>query len=262
MAQDILIGILELMNPVAWITLAIVLVCVIRGVKLGLVRSVYGTFGFIIAISIAMSVSPYISDVLVDTPVYEAAYKQVQRKLFSENYTPSAVNPADRNDKKEEETADQSAGSAETMLINALPLPKFVKEALISNNNQAMYDTLGITEFRAYIAAYITKMILQAVMFILLLIAIGVILYLITSALDLIAHLPVLHTLNKFGGLLFGVINAVIILWVLCTILTIISGTALGKEIYRQISENAVLDFLYNQNGLLRIIADVQRLFR
>ncbi len=263
MVQEIITGILGIMNPVAWVTLVIVLVCVIRGVRMGLVRSVYGTFGFIIAIAVAMTISPHVSDVLMDTPIYSMAYKQVQKTLFNENYTPSTDGEgASGQEAAQAEVGEgQTSDSAETVLINALPLPEFVKEALISNNNQAMYDALGITEFRAYVAAYITKMILRVVMFVLLLLAIGIVLYLVTSALDLVSHLPVLHTLNKFGGLLFGAVNAIIILWILCTVLTLISGTDLGKEIYRQINENSVLSFLYNQNGLMRFIADVQRLF-
>ena len=262
MVQEILANVLDYMNPVAWVTLVIVLICVIRGIIDGLVISIYRTFGFILAITIAVSATPVISSALADTPVYEATYKQVQKALFSENFTPSA--PADEDGAAEaavDETAQPDI-SAENVLIGALPLPAFVKEALINNNNPAVYDALGITEFRAYVAAYITKMLLHALVFILLMIVISLLLHMITKALDLVARLPVLHTLNKLGGLIFGFVNAVIVLWLLCTFFTIISGTAFGKEIYRQINELELLKIIYDQNGLMRIIADVQRLLK
>lgn len=250
------------MNPVAWLTLVIVLICIIRGVKDGLVISVYRTFGFVLAIALAMSAAPAVSNALVETPVYEVAYKQVQKTLFSENFTPSAQTDAENTDAAVPEQSAQTDTSAENTLIGALPLPAFIKEALIQNNNPAMYEALGITEFRAYVAAYITKMLLHAMVFILLMIVISLLLHLIARALDLVAKLPVLHTLNKLGGLIFGFVNAVIVLWLLCTFFTIISGSQLGKEIYRQINELEILKIIYDQNGLMRIIADVQRLIK
>ncbi len=267
MVQDILGNVLGYMNPVAWVTLVIVLICVIRGLADGLVISVYRTFGFILAIGIAISLTPVVSNALADTPVYELTYKQVQKALFSENFTPStqaegnSAAEAGANDTGADNNA-QTDISAENVLIGALPLPAFIKEALINNNNPAMYDALGITEFRSYVAAYITKMLLHAIIFILLMIIISLLLHMIAKALDLVARLPVLHTLNKLGGLIFGFVNAVIALWLLCTFFTIISGTDLGKEIYRQINELEILKIIYDQNGLMRIIADVQRLLK
>ena len=250
------------MNPVAWLTLVIVLICIIRGVKDGLVISVYRTFGFILAITIAMTAAPAVSNALIETPVYEVTYRQVQKTLFSENFTPSAQAEAEKTDDAVPGQSVQADNSAENMLIGALPLPAFIKEALIQNNNPAMYEALGITEFRAYVAAYITKMLLHALVFIRLMIVISLLLHLIAKALDLVARLPVLHTLNKLGGLIFGFVNAVIVLWLLCTFFTIISGSQLGKEIYRQINELEILKIIYDQNGLMRIIADVQRMIK
>ena len=250
------------MNPVAWLTLVIVLICIIRGVKDGLVISVYRTFGFILAITIAMTAAPAVSNALIETPVYEVTYRQVQKTLFSENFTPSAQAEAEKTDDAVPGQSVQADNSAENMLIGALPLPAFIKEALIQNNNPAMYEALGITEFRAYVAAYITKMLLHALVFIILMIVVSLLLHLIAKALDLVARLPVLHTLNKLGGLIFGFVNAVIVLWLLCTFFTIISGSQLGKEIYRQINELEILKIIYDQNGLMRIIADVQRMIK
>ena len=250
------------MNPVAWLTLVIVLICIIRGVKDGLVISVYRTFGFILAITIAMTAAPAVSNALIETPVYEVTYRQVQKTLFSENFTPSAQAEAEKTDDAVPGQSVQADNSAENMLIGALPLPAFIKEALIQNNNPAMYEALGITEFRAYVAAYITKMLLHALVFIILMIVVSLLLHLIAKALDLVARLPVLHTLNKLGGLIFGFVNAVIVLWLLCTFFTIISGSQLGKEIYRQINELEILKIIYDQNGLMRIITDVQRMIK
>ncbi len=262
MVQEFLANVLDYMNPVAWLTLVIVLFCIIRGVKDGLVISVYRTFGFVLAIAIAISAAPAVSNALIETPVYEVAYKQVQKTLFSENFTPSAQTDADNTDDAVPGQSTAADNSAENMLIGALPLPAFIKEALIQNNNPAMYEALGITEFRAYVAAYITKMLLHALVFIVLMIVISLLLHLIAKALDLVARLPVLHTLNKLGGLIFGFVNAVIVLWLLCTFFTIISGSQLGKEIYRQINELEILKIIYDQNGLMRIIADVQRMIK
>ncbi len=250
------------MNPVAWLTLVIVLICIIRGVKDGLVISVYRTFGFILAITIAMTAAPDVSNALIETPVYEVTYRQVQKTLFSENFTPSAQAETEKTDDAVPGQSVPADNSAENMLIGALPLPAFIKEALIQNNNPAMYEALGITEFRAYVAAYITKMLLHALVFIILMIVISLLLHLIAKALDLVAKLPVLHTLNKLGGLIFGFVNAVIVLWLLCTFFTIISGSQLGKEIYRQINELEILKIIYDQNGLMRIITDVQRMIK
>ena len=105
----------------------------------------------------------------------------------------------------------------------------------------------------------IVKVVLGSGAFLLVFIAGLIILKLLCALLDSIAGLPVLHTLNKAGGLVFGFINGMLILWIFCSIAALFAGTKAGAAINKQISESVVLNIIYNKNLLLSLAAGLRR---
>ena len=83
-----------------------------------------------------------------------------------------------------------------------LPLPDVVQNVLASNDD-AQNNMLGVSEFRhKYIADSVTGIILNAISFVLVFVGVSIIMRIIIRCLNLLSRLPVIHTMNKMGGML------------------------------------------------------------
>lgn len=231
---------LSSLSMVSWIAIIVLAVSAINGLRLGMVRTVFSTFTFIIALIIAAAFSPKLNTTLQESALYKVINERIEETM--------AGNPS-----LTEENPDQNS------VIEGLPLPEFIRDALAENNDENVYSVLGVDTFRHYISAYISRLILRVLSFLLVFIAAIIILRLLCSVLDAVAGLPVLHTLNKAGGLLFGFINGMILLWIFCSIAALFAGTPAGAELNKQIGESAVLNMIYQKNLLLSLAAGLKK---
>ncbi len=83
----------------------------------------------------------------------------------------------------------------------------FVRQALAITGLTAPSDMALISQLAAQIATLLLRPILFAIIFFLILI----LWFFISHALDLVAKLPVLRTLNTWGGLLFGAVEGLVL---------------------------------------------------
>ena len=86
-------------------------------------------------------------------------------------------------------------------------------------------------------------------------------LILIARALDLISKLPVLNSLNKTGGAIAGLAQGLFVVWVLCILLGIFSGTEFAAKTLEQIQANVFLSYLYDNNLLLKGVIELVKIF-
>lgn len=228
---------------IVWIAAVVILLFgMFNGLRKGFVRAVFSTFIIFASLAIAAFASPYGAKLLKTTPVYDAIKTQVATVVTPEIEVPE----------------DTVAGQIEA--IKKLPFPESIKEHLIENNNGKIYDTLGITDFVAYVADYIAMVIIKAIAFVTLFILAFIILKMIELCLNAVVSLPVLHSLNRFGGFLFGAVNGMMTIWFFFIILTAFAGTSWGIEVFKQINDSVLLSFLYNHNYLMAIIFNLGKL--
>ena len=230
------------MNIVFIIVICLLILAMLNGLRKGLIRTVFSTFIIFAALAVAAFGSSYAANFLQTTPLYNAVNQQVERVISSE-------------------IPDETAQVTEQIdAINNLPLPDGIKETLIENNNSKIYEAMGIDDFAAYISDYISMMILKAIAFVGIFILAFIILKIIEWCLEAAASLPVLHSLNRLGGLLFGAVNGLMTIWFFFIIVTIFASTQWGAEIFRQINESIILSFIYNNNYLLVIIMNITKM--
>ena len=147
----------------------------------------------------------------------------------------------------------------EWMIIETLPIPEQMKQLLVENNNIEVYKMMGVEFFRDYVAGYLADMILKAAVFVVLFFIIYIILQVGVTWLDLIARLPILSGINKMAGALLGAVQAMIFIWILCLVFTVLSGTEIGGMVLAQISASPWLSWIYNHNMLSYLILGLIR---
>ncbi len=228
------------MNFVLIIAVLIIIVSAFAGLGRGFIKSIFATFSLVVAVVLAVQIMPYGTNLLKNTGLYTSINDSIQASF-------------------DDQLATAAGGVSQQMeAIDEMDnVPDFIKDLLKTNNNADIYEALGISEFSEYVSNYITCLILNAISLIVSFLIIYIILRIAGYFLDMLSRIPIVNGLNKIGGLIFGFLNGVVYLWLACIIVTIFSTTSWGQYIFSQINDSVFLSFIYNNNYLLELMANM-----
>lgn len=225
-----------------WVLIAVIGIIVALGfigLKKGLIKMVFSMVSTIVALLVAMLFSPVVAGVMKNN---EAIVGFLEEKI-------GAV-----VDFTSEEAHEETASKQES-LIDGLPLPETFKETILENNTAESYISMQAKNFEEYVCRQITNVIINAIAFVITLILAIIALAILCNALNLLAKLPLLKQINATAGLAAGVVEGLLVVWILFVILTVFAGTEFGSEAMGMIAENPLLDFLYKNNMVSKFIA-------
>lgn len=226
------------MNWLLIVVAAILIGYAFNGRRRGFIRTVFALFSTIIALMLTVWISPVIS-------------KQFQENNKVMGFVTEKVEKiipfSDMGDK----VADQ------VEFINKLPMPKAIKHTLVENNTADVYKAMAVNSFKEYISNSISRIIINAASFIVIMLIILIGLALLCEALNIISKLPIINGLNKTAGLLAGLIQGIVVVWIGCIFLTVLGGTKIGQNIFEMINDNTFLSIIYNNNLLLNFIVNI-----
>lgn len=220
------------MNILGIIVIIITGICVWRGYAHGLFRSIVITGGIILAMVLSAYAAPYVSKALQQ-------YTELDEKLAG-----SITEQLDAY-------FIQEGSANEQILIDSLPLPEALVLAISSNNNSYVYEGLNIQVFEDYLAHYLSCIIINCLSFVIVQLAIIIILFVLLRITKILTEIPILHGMDKAGGMMLGVIQALAIIWSLFILIMLLGNTSLGTAAFEQIRSNPVLEFLFEHNWLL-----------
>ena len=143
--------------------------------------------------------------------------------------------------------------SMQVSVIEQSNLPKMFQERLLENNNDEIYEQLGVTTFTDYVGHFLSKTFVNVVAFLITFLVVTIVLRAIIFALDIVSELPVLGLINRAAGAAVGVAVAVIVVDVLFVVLSLFYLTEAGAEIYKLVEESSFLSFLYNHNFIMQL---------
>lgn len=222
--------------------LIIMVICIIAGLTIysyhrGFVKSALSMTLFLITILLVNLVNPYVTEFIMEqTPLYENI-----KESCMELYTP----------KNQQEI--QTTGSDEE-IINSYPIANILKKKIIKDNNVAQYQLLNVSAIEEYIAAYIAKTIISSAAYIITFILVSILLRVFMVGLDILTHLLVLKEINKAVGAVLGFAEGLIIVWLVFVAADIFGTTEFGISVQQQISSNALLQFLSDNNVIWKLM--------
>lgn len=228
------------MNLLVAIVLIILVISAYRGMKAGLIKTVFSIFSMIIALVLTLWLSPMIS-------------KMVQSNDAIFDYFTQKVEKAIPTEEIGTKISDQMN------FIDNLPLPASLKTTIIENNNTDTYVALAVDNFSSYISHSIAAIIINAITFVVTYLIISILLRVICMVLDIISKLPILHQINKLSGLFVGIIHGMILVWILFVLLTALTSTEIGQKAFAMINESAFLSYIYNNNIILNFITNISK---
>lgn len=204
------------------VILAIFIICIIIGYVRGLTGSLIKILSFVLSIVIAFILFVPISNLIINNTQIDDNLEQSIREMI-------IGNSGAEEQKMPEAITDYIQQQVENASDSA-------KEAIADNTAHEV--ALTIVKAGTWIALFIIARILL------------IFLRFITS---LIAKLPVIKQFDKLGGIIYGVLEGLIIVYVLLAIISFVAPM-INNTLVNAIDESFVGSMMYNNNLLLKII--------
>ena len=237
------------MNWLFWVLLVFTVLSVIRGGRKGFVRTAVSMVSLILVMVIAALVNPYVGRFLREsTPVYQFVEKRCET-LFADQL-PGREAP-------DEEESIEPSRNQQIELIEEMALPQSIRDALLENNNSEIYSALGVDKFQDYVAGYIAGCITNGIGYIISFLIAILIIKVILYAVDILTGLPVINFVNAVGGMLLGIVQALLWIWIFFIVITVLCNTLPGQIVMEQIDSSEILKTLYDKNLLMNVILQV-----
>lgn len=214
------------------------------GLKRGMLKMAFSLVSVIVVLLLVNILTPPVKQLLKTTPIYT----EVQTGI--EKYIKENIDTATEN-------VTQTGVSAQKKIIDNLPLPTGVKKSLNENNTEESYTALKVDSFAGYISESLADMIISAITFLLLFVILTILVRVLVHILDIVAKLPVIKTFNSIGGAIIGLVESVVILWILCIVVTAFSATEWGQTVCAAIAENGFLSLIYDNNIIQQIVTGI-----
>ena len=125
---------------------------------------------------------------------------------------------------------------------------------MIQNNTEKIYRELAVNNFNDYVPKFMANLIMNIISFVLTWVIVASFIWLAVMTLDVIANLPVIHGINQILGLGLGAVQALALVWIAFLVITIFSGTAIGKLLMEMIEKSFLLGKLYDGNVFLNFL--------
>ena len=205
------------------ILIGIILLNVIICYKKGLVKLAVGLIAVAAAIILALILYKPVSNLIIENTEIDENIEQAIINNFS-------------GDTQENE---------EVRYVSVLDyLQKYVDDAVNKTQTEIVTQTAGMMAVK----------IINVVVLIGIFIIVRAVLVLLTFISDIITSLPILKQFNEVGGILYGAIKALLIIYVVLAIVFFIICYTNNSTISEAINSSYITRFFYDHNLLLNII--------
>ena len=194
------------MNLLVLGILAFILLLVFRGYRKGFFKSAASAIGIVLAVLLTAILYPGVNKLLCQYTVLDDV---IEQKIIEKFELPEETKTATRNE--------------EIDTIENLDLPDNVKGWLIANCNGETFLESGVDNVCSYIAKSLTAMVMRGISYVLTLLVLLLLLHILIMVLDVANYIPIVKSINKAGGAIFGAGQGILIVWIFMGIVTLLS---------------------------------------
>ena len=228
------------MNLLVLGILAFILLLVFRGYRKGFFKSSASAIGIVLAVLLTAILYPGVNKLLCQYTVLDDV---IEQKIIEKFELPEETKTATRNE--------------EIDTIENLDLPDNVKGWLIANCNGETFLESGVDNVCSYIAKSLTAMVMRGISYVLTLLVLLLLLHILIMVLDVANYIPIVKSINKAGGAIFGAGQGILIVWIFMGIVTLLSTFSWAYQVIQMIDESPLLAWLYKKDIFLKIIVDI-----
>lgn len=230
------------------IIIAILAICIGLGFKRGLTGSLLKIVSFILALIIAFVLFKPVSNFIIDNTNWDETLEQSVRQIFIEE-TMQENNIQEQN-KNTENTQVSNEQIQENEKTQSMPdvMINYINEAVENVGTEAKNAIVEST------ARNVATTIINIGVLIALFLVSRIVLIFIKGLTQLITKLPVIKQFDKLGGIIYGLLEALVIIYVILTILSLVSPLISNSGIIQAIENSFIGSVMYDNNLLLKLI--------
>jgi uncharacterized membrane protein required for colicin V production len=213
------------------LVIAVFIISVLSGLSRGFIRASKNIIMNLITIVLMICLTVPVTNVLKTFTVYSLVNDSVVNAVYNV-------------------FQEHSAAEGIQSIIYNLGLPEFITNQLI-----LQADFLAVTEdtIALSISSELTAMILKAISSISVFIFSKFILAILSSVLDGVLDIPAIDKLDKFAGLIMGVGNALLIIYISSGLVMLFTPLGKMQSVDNFIQSTYILRYFYENNYLLNL---------
>ena len=201
------------------VVVEILILNIIIGYKKGLVNAIFSICAFLIAIAATFILYKPVSNIIINNTEIEQKIKEV------------IIN----NNTNEENT--QNKEDSEKTIIQ-----QYIDNAIKDVAENAKQETTEL------VANTIASKGVQILTWIILFVGIRIVLMVLKFLIEGIAELPIIKQFNQVGGLAYGILKGLVIIYLLLTIMFLVISINGNGAIAEAINNSHITKFLYDNN--------------
>lgn len=213
------------------IIIAIMALSIYLGYRKGLVKIAVKLCAFLIAIIVSLLFYKPVSNIIIENTELD---EKIENTII-ENGT------KELEEKDIEEQEQNNKENDENLLEN---MQGYVDETITETQNELVKKA----------AKEISGRLINIIVMVGLFIITRLILILLVLISDLITNLPIIKQFNKLGGVLYGIIRGLLLIYTTLAIIFLIVSISANNNILSTIDSSILTQFMYENNILLNII--------
>ena len=226
------------MNTADMIVIAVLCVLALVGLKRGLILSVFSLGSYFLAIILAINLAKPVSELLKKTRLFSNIRTKVSE--FIDGAISGFVND-----------------TVETQIDGIVSSLNFSRSMQEKMDIQGIKDGAATTSAAVESLSFrITDLILLVIAFVLVYIVAKIALHFISKILKETSKLPVIRSFDKLGGVIFGVLEAVLMIWIIFMVMFMFRASDFMKPVFDQINSSLIASALYKNNLLLMLVSN------
>lgn len=215
------------------IILVVLLICIGLGYKRGLTGCLLKIISFILAIVIACILFKPVANIIINnTQIDDDLEKSIKSIIV----------------KQEDETIKNSEDPMDDNTTMPTVVENYINETIENTTDDIREKVADATARKVAIT------IINAGTWIILFIIAKILLVILKIISNWITKLPVIKQFDKLGGILYGLVEALIIIYFIMAIISFVSPMIPNSAIILSIKKSFIGSFMYNSNLLLKII--------
>lgn len=215
------------------IIIAVIALCTFLGYKKGLIKLAVGILGFFLAIIIALILYTPISNFIINN----TNIKDNIKNAISDTVKSYVI-------KEENAEGEEKQQESKVMVTYIDGIVAKQKEMIVTGEKE-LIDTVSDN-----VAVNIIRIGVALAVFIIS----KLILIFINVFADLIGNLPIIKQFNKAGGTIYGVIQGILIVYIVFAIISLIAPMLNNTDFLEQINNSLIGNIVYNNNIILKLL--------
>ena len=212
------------------IILGILVLCIALGYRKGLTGSLLKIVSFVLALVIAFVLFKPVSSFIVDKTNWDENLEQGIRDTILSS------------DKQEEVVVQEDNQNMPAVMLD------YINKTVENAGSEAKEAVVDAT------ARQVAVMIINSGVWLALFLVARLILIFVKGLANIITSLPIIKQFDKLGGIIYGLVEAFVIIYALLAVLSFISPVVSGTGINDAVQKSFVGSAMYNNNLLLKLI--------